>query len=79
LRRQFRVPGGLTGAILAGVFPLALLSLALVESESQSVLGMNGLLFGVLIVAAGFGVYAATRKLRKRMTADVTTEIAEIA
>jgi amino acid transporter len=79
LKRQFRVPGGLAGAILAGVFPLALLSLALVESESQSVLGMNGLLFGVLIVAAGFGVYAATRKLRKRMTADVTTEISEMA
>jgi amino acid transporter len=79
LKRQFRVPGGLTGAILAGVFPLALLSLALIESESQSVLGMNGLLFGVLIMGAGFGVYAATRKLRKRMTADVTTEIAEMA
>jgi amino acid transporter len=79
LKRQFRVPGGLTGAILAGVFPLALLSLALVESESQSVLGMNGLLFGVLIMTAGFGVYAVTRKLRKRMTADATTEIAEMA
>jgi len=79
LKRQFRVPGGLTGAILAGVFPLALLSLALIESESQSVLGMNGLLFGVLIMTTGFGVYAATRKLRKRMTADVTTEIAEMA
>jgi amino acid transporter len=79
LKRQFRVPGGLTGAILAGVFPLALLSLALIESESQSVLGMNGLLFGVLIMTAGFGVYAATRKLRKRMTADTTTEIAELA
>jgi amino acid transporter len=80
LKRQFRVPGGLIGAILAGVFPLALLSLALIESESQSVLGMNGLLFGVLIVAAGFGVYAATRKLRKRMTAGAnTTEIAEMA
>ncbi len=35
LKREFRVPGGLTGAILAGVFPLALLSLALVESETE--------------------------------------------
>ena len=79
LKRQFRVPGGLTGAILAGVFPLTLLSLALVESESQSVLGMNGLLFGVLIMALGFIVYAATRKLRIRMNTDATTEIAETA
>ena len=79
LKRQFRVPGGLTGAILAGVFPLALLCLALVESESQTVLGMNGPLFGVLIMAAGFGGYVATRKLRKRLAPDVTSEIPEPA
>jgi amino acid transporter len=64
LKREFRVPGGLPGAILAGVFPLALLLLALVKSGSESVLGMNGLLFGAVIIATGFAVYAATRKLR---------------
>jgi amino acid transporter len=79
LKREFRVPGGLAGAILAGVFPLALLMIALVQSESQSVLGINGLLFGVLIMAAGFALYASTRKLRKRLPAEVTAEIAEPA
>ena len=79
LKREFRVPGGLAGAILAGVFPLALLMIALVQSESQSVLGINGLLFGVLIIAAGFALYASTRKLRKRLPAEVTAEIAEPA
>jgi amino acid transporter len=80
LKREFRVPGGLTGAIMAGVFPLALLCLALVESESQSVLGLNGLVFGVLIIAAGFGLYAATRKLRTRLTtSDAVGEISESA
>jgi amino acid transporter len=79
LKREFRVPGGLTGAILAGVFPLALLLIAVFESESQSVLGMNGLVFGALIMTAGFGVYAATRKLRKRMPADPRAEIVETA
>jgi len=64
LKREFRVPGGLTGAILAGVFPLALLLLALVKSESETVLHMNGLLFGALMIASGFLAYAATRKLR---------------
>jgi amino acid transporter len=64
LKREFRVPGGLPGAILAGVFPLALLLLALVKSGSETVLGMNGLLFGALIISCGFLVYAATRKLR---------------
>jgi len=64
LKREFRVPGGLVGAILAGVFPLALLLLAVVKSESETVLGMNGLLFGTLIMVAGFLVYGATRRLR---------------
>jgi len=64
LRREFRVPGGLPGAVLAGVFPLALLVLALVKSESQTVLRMNGLVFGLLMIVSGFAAYAATRRLR---------------
>ncbi|HSC45059.1 MAG TPA: amino acid permease, partial [Candidatus Acidoferrum sp.] len=64
LKREFRVPGGLAGAILAGLFPLALLLLALVKSEAETVLGMNGLLFGALMIGSGFIAYAATRKLR---------------
>jgi amino acid transporter len=54
LKRGFRVPGGLTGAILAGVFPLLLLVLAIVESNHETVLGINGLLFGVIIMFSGF-------------------------
>jgi len=64
LEREFRVPGGLVGAILAGVFPLALLVLAVVKSGSESVLGMNALLFGALIIGSGFLVYCATGRLR---------------
>jgi amino acid transporter len=69
LRREFKVPGGLAGAIMLGVCPLALLSLALLKSETQSVLGINGLLFGGLIMASGIAVYAGTRTLRAK-TAD---------
>ncbi len=64
LKRGFRVPGGLTGAILAGVFPLLLLTLALIESDSETVLGINGLAFGTLIMLGGFVLYFATRGLR---------------
>jgi amino acid transporter len=64
LKREFRVPGGLPGAILAGLFPLTLLILALLKSGSESVLGMNALFFAALIIGAGFVVYASTRKLR---------------
>jgi uncharacterized membrane protein YraQ (UPF0718 family) len=77
LKREFRVPGGLAGAILAGVFPLALLMIALVQSESQSVLGINGLLFGILIMAAGFALYASTRKLRKPLPPEVIADFVE--
>jgi amino acid transporter len=64
LKREFRVPGGFAGAVLAGIFPLALLVLALVKSGSETVLGMNGLLFGAIIIGCGFLVYAATGRLR---------------
>jgi amino acid transporter len=69
LKREFRVPGGTTGAVMLGICPLALLSLALVESGSESVLGMNGLVFGGLIIAAGFAVYFGTGGLRTRAMA----------
>src|SRR5690349_24740648 len=73
LKREFRVPGGLPGAILVGLFPLGLLLLALVKSGSETVLGLNGLLFGALMIASGFAVYAATRRLRtvNRVSAEL--------
>ena len=64
LRREFRVPGGLPGAVLAGVFPLALLLMSLVKSASETVLHMNGLVFGALMIASGFAAYLGTYKLR---------------
>jgi amino acid transporter len=69
LKREFKVPGGMAGAVMLGICPLALLSLALLESGSESVVGMNGLAFGALIIGAGFAVYAATRGLRARAVA----------
>jgi amino acid transporter len=79
LKREFRVPGGLLGAILVGLFPLALLSIAMVESGHETILGMNGLLFGVIIIAAGAVGYLATRKLRvpEARAAAVIVETAE--
>ena len=79
LKREFRVPGGLTGAVLTGVFPLLLLLLAVVESNHETVLGMNGLLFGALIMFAGFAVYLVSNKLRilraKPVVAGKTEEL----
>jgi amino acid transporter len=77
LKRGFRVPGGLAGAMSCGIFPLLLLSLAMVESNHETVLGMNGLLFGVLIILAGFAIYFVTGALEIRKTKPVVREEAE--
>jgi amino acid transporter len=79
LKREFRVPGGMMGAISCGIFPLLLLCLALVESNHETVLGMNGLLFGVLIIFAGFTIYFATGRHRQVPVQAVVVEDAEVA
>src|SRR5712671_4935352 len=71
LKRGFRAPGGLAGAISCGIFPLLLLSLAMVESNHETVLGLNGLVFGALIIVAGFLIYFVTGKLQIRKTKPV--------
>jgi amino acid transporter len=71
LKREFRVPGGLAGAVSCGIFPLLLLSLAMIESNNETVLGINGLLFGVLIILSGFLIYFVTGKLNIRHTKPV--------
>jgi len=75
LKRGFKVPGGLTGVILTGVFPIALLSMAVVKSQSEKILGINGLLFGLLIIVAGFAVYGLAGKLRGKAFASKTAAL----
>jgi amino acid transporter len=79
LRRAFRVPGGMAGAITCGIFPGALLILAMVESDRESILGMNALVFGAAIIAMGFIIYFATSTLRAKRAAQVTPEGQELA
>jgi len=79
LRREFRVPGGLAGAISCGVFPLALLCIAIVASEKESILGMNGLVFGLIIMLIGVGLYFGTQKVRARLGAGTGQTLRETA
>jgi amino acid transporter len=74
LRRTFRVPGGMAGAVSCGLFPLALLLLAMVESEHEGILGMNGLVFGAIIILIGFAIYLATGRLRSVRAPGLTGE-----
>ncbi|MFI5092841.1 MAG: APC family permease [Candidatus Acidiferrales bacterium] len=73
LKREFKVPGGLAGAITCGIFPLLLMSLAMVESGSETILGMNGLVFGGIIIAGGIVLYWATQPLRRAVIAPTAT------
>lgn len=73
LKRGFRVPGGLAGAVMAGVFPLLLMSLAMVKSGSETIFGINGMAFGGIIIACGFGLYWATKPLRRSVIAPAAT------
>ena len=79
LKREFRVPGGLPGAILAGVFPLLLLGLAVMHGGNETVWGMNGLVFGFLIIVAGFVVYLAVGRLRRRALRPMIVKRSEAA
>ena len=58
LKRPFRVPGGLFGAVAVGLAPVLLLGFALVRSESERVWGMSSFALGVIIIAAGVLAYA---------------------
>jgi amino acid transporter len=57
LRRPFRVPGGMLGAVMLGVCPLLLLGFSVVRSENETVLGMSSLAFGILLIVGGFVAY----------------------
>lgn len=53
LNRPFRIPGGLTVAVLVGVGPTLLLVFALIAARSERVGPLSALLFATLIAALG--------------------------
>jgi amino acid transporter len=64
LRRPFKVPGGMAGAIFVGVCPALLLGFSIVHGEGEQILGMSGLTFGLLLIGAGFVAYWAKSAFR---------------
>ncbi|MGO8992796.1 MAG: APC family permease [Polyangiaceae bacterium] len=60
LPRPFRAPGGMAGAVLLGLGPLALLAVALVKNADERVMGVNALVFGGGVMVLGWIAYAAT-------------------
>ena len=65
LDRPFRIPGGLPGAIAAGVGPAILIGFALWAARGEKVLGVPALAFAALVAACGPLVYLLARSLRR--------------
>jgi len=66
------------GFAVCALISFGLLSLALVKSGHETILGMNGLTFGAIIIGAGAVGYLATKKLRvpaARSTSVVTGSV----
>jgi amino acid transporter len=63
LERPFRVPGGLAGAVLAGLGPTALIGYALWAARGEQVAGVPALGFAAAVGVSGFGVYWVARAL----------------
>lgn len=68
LPRPFRVPGGLAGTVAVGALPTLMLALAAINGEHEAVLGMNGLVFGLVIIALGIGAYAVAARFRRTVS-----------
>jgi len=64
LKRPFRVPGGLFGAICIGIPPMLLLGFSVIRSEHESILGMSSFAFGMILIAAGFVAYFVNHALK---------------
>src|SRR3989442_6120512 len=63
-RRPFRVPGGTFGAIAVGIPPMVLLGFDLVRSQTEQVLGMSSLAFGLILISAGVAAYLLNHALK---------------
>src|SRR6476659_1729167 len=64
LKRPFRVPGGLFGAIAVGVAPVLLLGFDLVRSQTEQVAGMSSFALGAAVIGAGVLAYVAKQVLK---------------
>ncbi len=67
LKRPYRVPGGMAGAVALGVPPLVLLVLAVARNQVEPVGPINALELGALLVAAGVLVYWLSAPGRRRI------------
>ncbi len=61
LARPYRIPGGTLASVAIGLPPLALLVVALVQNERETIAGVNALVFAAGILLLGPILFFATR------------------
>jgi amino acid transporter len=66
LVRPFRMPGGLAGAVLAGVGPAILLGFAMYAARDEKMAGMPALAFAALLAAFGPVMFGLARWRKSR-------------
>ena len=64
LPRPFRVPGGIVGAVLLSLPPLALMVAAFLRNRTESIGSTSSLAVGLVLIALGPVFYFATRRLK---------------
>jgi amino acid transporter len=64
LVRPFRVPGGMFGAILAGVGPAILIVFAMWAARDEKMAGIPALAFAAIVAACGPLIYLIARRIR---------------
>ncbi len=65
LKRPFRVPGGIGGAIAVGVGPVVLIAYALWAARDERVAGIPALVFATIVALAGAAIYAVALRGRR--------------
>jgi amino acid transporter len=71
LHRPFKVPGGMLGAILAGLGPTALILYAIYAARDEHVGAMPALLFAAIVACSGAALYLIA-KLAARINKEST-------
>jgi hypothetical protein len=63
--RPFRVPGGLAGAITAGIGPAILIVFAMWAARDEKMAGIPALVFAAIVAACGPVIYLLAKSFQR--------------
>jgi len=75
LHRPFTIPGGLTGAILTGIGPTALLVVALIKNRNEQMGHISALTVGLILMAAGVVFYFIAAWARRSRSKSLESQM----